>query len=248
MTRNSLAWSVTTVATSSKVSGHNLDAERRLCISVSRRAARICVNSARVCVRTKADASPVTAADVAIQATLERCLEEAFPNDQLIGEEDTHSLLADAGLRDAVQQLVDFDVTATVSRAGQARTKMAGGRFWTIDPIDGTKGFLSNEGFAVGIALLEHGRGGDAGKRSIGYPRLGALALPRKNVVLLGDTVEQRYEEICLDESPNAGSDGNANEDGRQQAGRPRTTCGADRGSQWFLSGAKDLADRKSVV
>ncbi|KAJ1671536.1 3'(2'),5'-bisphosphate nucleotidase, partial [Spiromyces aspiralis] len=31
------------------------------------------------------------------------------------------------------------------------------GRFWTLDPIDGTKGFLRGEQFAVCLALIEDG-------------------------------------------------------------------------------------------
>ena len=31
------------------------------------------------------------------------------------------------------------------------------GRFWTLDPIDGTKGFLRGEQYAVALALIEDG-------------------------------------------------------------------------------------------
>ena len=31
-------------------------------------------------------------------------------------------------------------------------------RFWTLDPIDGTKGFLRGGQYAVGLALIEHGK------------------------------------------------------------------------------------------
>src|SRR5208337_2273750 len=31
-------------------------------------------------------------------------------------------------------------------------------RFWTIDPIDGTKGFLRNEQYAVALALIVEGQ------------------------------------------------------------------------------------------
>jgi 3'-phosphoadenosine 5'-phosphosulfate (PAPS) 3'-phosphatase len=29
------------------------------------------------------------------------------------------------------------------------------GRFWTVDPIDGTKGFLRGEQYAVAVALID---------------------------------------------------------------------------------------------
>jgi 3'(2'), 5'-bisphosphate nucleotidase len=32
------------------------------------------------------------------------------------------------------------------------------GRFWTLDPIDGTKGFLRNEQYAIALALIENGK------------------------------------------------------------------------------------------
>jgi 3'(2'), 5'-bisphosphate nucleotidase len=41
------------------------------------------------------------------------------------------------------------------------------GRFWTLDPIDGTKGFLRGEQYAVALALVEQGQ-----------VQVGALACP----------------------------------------------------------------------
>ena len=40
-------------------------------------------------------------------------------------------------------------------------------RFWTLDPIDGTKGFLRNDQYAVALALIEDGE-----------VKVGALACP----------------------------------------------------------------------
>src|SRR5690606_3287758 len=34
----------------------------------------------------------------------------------------------------------------------------ATGRFWTLDPIDGTKGFLRKEQYAIALALIVDGR------------------------------------------------------------------------------------------
>ena len=42
-----------------------------------------------------------------------------------------------------------------------------GSRFWTLDPIDGTKGFLRQEQYAIALALIENGK-----------PQVGALACP----------------------------------------------------------------------
>jgi 3'(2'), 5'-bisphosphate nucleotidase len=30
-------------------------------------------------------------------------------------------------------------------------------RYWTLDPIDGTKGFLRGDQYAIALALVEHG-------------------------------------------------------------------------------------------
>ncbi len=46
------------------------------------------------------------------------------------------------------------DVCAWIDRGG---TSAYSRRFWTIDPIDGTKGFLRNEQYAVALALIVDG-------------------------------------------------------------------------------------------
>ncbi len=110
---------------------------------------------------TKDDRSPVTVADFASQALIAAALDEAFPNDPLVGEEDA------AALRDPAQAETLAQVTRFVQRfRPQADAEQvcawidrgAGapqGRFWTLDPIDGTKGFLRGDQFAVALALIE---------------------------------------------------------------------------------------------
>jgi 3'(2'), 5'-bisphosphate nucleotidase len=43
-------------------------------------------------------------------------------------------------------------------------------RFWTLDPIDGTKGFLRGEQYAIALALVE---GGEVVLGALGCPNLG---------------------------------------------------------------------------
>ena len=62
---------------------------------------------------TKPDDSPVTSADRANEQLITKLLEEAFPDDGLLGEEGA-------------------------TREGRS------GRRWIIDPIDGTRSFISN--------------------------------------------------------------------------------------------------------
>lgn len=81
---------------------------------------------------TKADESPVTAADLAAEAVIEAGLAELTPDIPLIAEE-------------AASEGRLPDVT--------------GNRFWLVDPLDGTREFLSRNGeFTVNIALIVDAR------------------------------------------------------------------------------------------
>ena len=80
-------------------------------------------------VRAKADASPVTIADEAAEAVILARLAELTPEIPVVAEE-------------------------TV--AGGHVPELGDGRFWLVDPLDGTKEFLSRNGeFTVNIALVE---------------------------------------------------------------------------------------------
>ena len=112
---------------------------------------------------SKADSSPVTVADLAAQALISMALAEALPGDGMLGEEDFGPLdespeLAAAVLGRVREQrpevsLEDIRVAldACDDPAGPGR------RWWTLDPVDGTKGFLRNEQYAVALALIEDG-------------------------------------------------------------------------------------------
>ncbi|HUG91453.1 MAG TPA: 3'(2'),5'-bisphosphate nucleotidase [Planctomycetaceae bacterium] len=112
----------------------------------------------------KNDRSPVTVADYASQAVVCRAIAVAFPDDRIVAEEDSAALrqpgqapfltqvrehLAASGLNAA-----DDEVLAWIDAGGGA----CGSRFWTLDPIDGTKGFLRREQYAVSLALIVDGR------------------------------------------------------------------------------------------
>lgn len=113
----------------------------------------------------KKDKSPVTVADYASQAVVCRGLAAAFPNDPIVGEEDAAALREpdQQPFRDRVQaELAKVGITADaaticgwIDRGGH---DAAGGRYWTLDPIDGTKGFLRSEQYAISLALLIDGR------------------------------------------------------------------------------------------
>lgn len=119
---------------------------------------------------TKGDRSPVTVADFASQALVGRLLEQAFPGDELVAEEDADALRAAGG--GLLQQVTGFVQQALLSTSdfnGADLEKLVcdwidrgraepGRRFWTLDPIDGTKGFLRGEQYAVALALIEDGQ------------------------------------------------------------------------------------------
>ncbi|MGO2451368.1 3'(2'),5'-bisphosphate nucleotidase CysQ [Pseudomonas taetrolens] len=87
---------------------------------------------ADVAVTAKADDSPVTAADLAAHQVLLDGLTALDPGIPVLSEEDTN-----------IPQSV---------RAGWTR-------WWLVDPLDGTKEFISgSEEFTVNIALIEQGR------------------------------------------------------------------------------------------
>jgi 3'(2'), 5'-bisphosphate nucleotidase len=107
---------------------------------------------------TKDDRSPVTVADFAAQALVGGMLENHFPHDKMIGEEDSIVLQFERSTLERVTQFVSqFASTATPESIcawidrGSARS---GPRYWTLDPIDGTKGFLRGDQYAVALALV----------------------------------------------------------------------------------------------
>ena len=113
----------------------------------------------------KGDKSPVTVADFAAQAIVSHMLAEHFPEIPLVGEEDASALRdgKHAVLRDkvisAVQAVLPALSADAVLDAIDRGTHEGGstGRFWTLDPIDGTKGFLRLDQYAVALARVEDG-------------------------------------------------------------------------------------------
>ncbi len=114
---------------------------------------------------TKRDRSPVTIADLGIQAIVSEHLGAIFPDDPMMGEEEAgllHDPVNAELKRRAVAQAARIVPGMTEARmlAALERGHHGGGdagRFWTLDPIDGTKGFIRNDQYAVALALIEDG-------------------------------------------------------------------------------------------
>src|SRR5689334_21923773 len=113
---------------------------------------------------TKDDRSPVTVADFAVQALISRRLAENFSIAALVGEEQADALRLEEGVaildqitkfvRTAIPNATPEEVCGLIDRgSGEAPDT-----FWTLDPIDGTKGFLRREQYAVALALVQDGR------------------------------------------------------------------------------------------
>lgn len=113
---------------------------------------------------TKTDLSPVTVADFAVQALAGCLLRRAFPNDLLVGEESA-AMLGEASNDHSLAEITHF-LTPLLPEATPALacewinhgTATPGDRFWTLDPIDGTKGFIRGHQYATALALVEKGR------------------------------------------------------------------------------------------
>jgi 3'(2'), 5'-bisphosphate nucleotidase len=160
--------------------------ERRVALEAVIKACKLCsaVQTAHLAggVIDKEDKSPVSVADFGAQAVVSDHLAAVFPHDLLVGEEDSALLRKheNARLKESVLKhvrmiaphLKEKETLSAIDR-GNAEGG-AKGRFWTLDPIDGTKGFLRGDQYAVALALVEDGQ-----------LRLGVLGCPSLPVVSL---------------------------------------------------------------
>jgi len=111
----------------------------------------------------KADRSPVTIADFGSQALICQRLREVFPADAVVGEEDADALRTPEGattlaaVTAQVRRLLPGAGAADVCDWIDAGRGAVGRRFWTLDPIDGTKGFLRDDQYAIALALVVDG-------------------------------------------------------------------------------------------
>jgi len=122
---------------------------------------------------TKSDRSPVTVADYGSQAIICKLLKESFPKDRIIAEEDSVELRKpehSAVLAQVTHYVREHDPGASPADVCEwigSSSRSLAQRFWALDPIDGTKGFLRGAQYAVCLALVEKGE-----------VRVGVLACP----------------------------------------------------------------------
>jgi len=138
---------------------------------------------------TKDDRSPVTVADYASQALVGYLLSRAFPDELLVAEENADALRSpeQGAILDRVRHYVSLfvpeddrptseQVCLWIDR-GEATPSR---RFWCLDPIDGTKGFLRGDQYAVALAWIVDGQVQVA---ALGCPNLVAGHLPKADGV-----------------------------------------------------------------
>jgi 3'(2'), 5'-bisphosphate nucleotidase len=142
--------------------------EYETAIEAVRAASRVCRtvqnNLIKADALEKKDKSPVTVADFASQAIICQRLAKVLPGDRIVGEEDAGELWAPAQetLRAAVARHVNTELDEPTSIdeilawIDRGRAEASGARYWTLDPIDGTKGFLRRQQYAVALALIEN--------------------------------------------------------------------------------------------
>ncbi|MEO1636437.1 MAG: 3'(2'),5'-bisphosphate nucleotidase [Cyanobacteria bacterium J06631_9] len=142
------------------------DKEKDVAIAAASAAAVVCEQVRKTMVPEaieKKDKSPVTVADFGAQAVVCKHLKDAFPNDPVVGEEDAGELKTPE-MAARLQQVTDYvkevvpdatpeDITQWIDHGNGAVAP----RYWTLDPIDGTKGFLRKDQYAVALAMIAEG-------------------------------------------------------------------------------------------
>lgn len=116
---------------------------------------------------TKDDRSPVTVADFSVQAIVAMAIHSIDQEMRIVGEEHAGELRRDehAAVLDAVVAAVHTyrpDVSADevldAIDTGNHDPDGSGDAYWALDPIDGTKGFLRGQQYAIALARIENGR------------------------------------------------------------------------------------------
>ncbi len=145
----------------------NQTALRKLAIDAVHRACQVSKSVAGNLVKNhsieKEDRSPVTVADFCAQALVTIELRRRGHLAPIIGEESSkllkeNSTLLNLVVRHCREVIHDLDQEQILDAIDQGCHQGGPkGQFWALDPIDGTKGFLRNDQFAIALALVENG-------------------------------------------------------------------------------------------
>lgn len=145
--------------------------KEQVAVSAVLRASALCKQVQKEMVSSDAiqkdDRSPVTIADYGSQALICKTIGETFPDDIVVAEEDAEALRQNTALLDRVTDYVSRFSERNTQEHGEISTDKVcdwidrgngeiGEAFWTLDPIDGTKGFLRNSQYAIALAWIEN--------------------------------------------------------------------------------------------
>lgn len=133
-------------------------------------------NLQKSAVLTKKDRSPVTIADFAAQAVVARVLQETLGPICMIAEETSDDLKDNPELLSKTVEAARVawpEVTAEslIEAVNVGSAEPAAEGFWTLDPIDGTKGFVRGQHYAISLAYIVGSK-----------PVLGVLGCPNLDV------------------------------------------------------------------
>ncbi len=123
---------------------------------------------------TKDDRSPVTIGDFAAQAVIARALTQRLGPIRMVAEEtsdvlrdDAHAAHLDAAVAAAQEVWPEASADSLLAAIDTGRADRSSARpvthsgappsFWTLDPIDGTKGFIRGHQYSVCLAFIENG-------------------------------------------------------------------------------------------
>jgi 3'(2'), 5'-bisphosphate nucleotidase len=146
------------------MSSSSTSALRHVAINAVRAASAVCrrvQQSMVIASAAKVDTSPVTCADLASQAVVVQQLRRHTGDTRVMAEEDSEQIRLDAALRRTVAELAgvaDDEKLIALLEHDNGREFGANDTYWVLDPVDGTKGFLRREQYAVCLALVERGR------------------------------------------------------------------------------------------
>ncbi|MFX0071730.1 MAG: inositol monophosphatase family protein [Candidatus Hermodarchaeota archaeon] len=119
----------------------------------------------------KIDRSPVSVADFASQIFIINGIKENFPNDQIFAEESEDNLIdntSESQIKECFKELGIEGISDFKKELNYRGVKSD--RQWTIDPIDGTAGYIEGLTYAIGITHMVNSD-----------PRLCAISVPDYN-------------------------------------------------------------------
>jgi 3'(2'), 5'-bisphosphate nucleotidase len=144
--------------------------ERKIAIEAVSKASKLCIEVQNSLAKDdsidKLDKSPVTIADFGSQAVVNYILNKNFNKDIFVGEEDSAYLCDSENLalkskvcekvKKIIGEISDEEILKTIDLGNLPCDYSK--RYWTLDPIDGTKGFLRGDQYAIALGLVENGK------------------------------------------------------------------------------------------